>query len=42
MRYERYGMILLLILALTNVTGNLISGAISAVYTTLINLILLG
>lgn len=42
MRYERYGMILLLILALTNVTGNLISGAISAVYSTLINLILLG
>ena len=42
MRYERYGMILLLILALTNVTGNLISGAISAVYTTIINLILLG
>lgn len=42
MRYERYGMILLLILALTNVTGNLISGAISAVYTALINFILLG
>ena len=42
MRYERYGMILLLVLALTNVTGNLISGAISAVYTALVNLILLG
>ena len=42
MRYERYGMILLLILSLTNVTGDLISGAISAVYTTLVNLIILG
>ena len=42
MRYERYGMILLLILSLTNMTGDWISGAISAVYTALINLILLG
>ncbi len=42
MRYERYGMILLLILSLTNVTGDWISGAISAVYSALINLILLG
>ena len=42
MRYEHYGIILLLILSLTNVTGDLISGAISIVYTALINLILLG
>ena len=42
MRYERYGMLLLLVLALTDVTGNLIGGAISAVYTALLNLILLG
>ena len=42
MRYERYGMILLLVLTLTNVTGDLISEAIYAVYNALINLILLG
>ena len=39
MRYERYGMILLLLLALTNVGGGLIGGAISAVYTGLCSLI---
>ena len=42
MRYERYGMILLLILSFTDVTGNLISGGISYVYSALVNLILLG
>ena len=42
MRYERYGMILLLVLTLTNVTGDLISEAIYTVYNALINLILLG
>ena len=42
MRYERYGMILLLILTLTNVTGDFISKAIYTVYYALINLILLG
>ena len=42
MRYERYGMILLLILSFTNVTGSLISGGISYVYSALVNLILLG
>lgn len=42
MRYERYGMVLLLILSLTDVTGSLISGGISYVYSALVNLILLG
>ena len=42
MRYERYGMILLLILSLANVTGDFISGGISYVYSALLNLILLG
>lgn len=42
MRYERCGMILLLVLAVSNIGGDLISGAISAVYSALINLILLG
>ncbi|MBE6961000.1 MAG: site-2 protease family protein [Ruminococcaceae bacterium] len=42
MRYERYGMILLLVLSLANVTGDFISDGISSVYTALINLILLG
>ena len=42
MRYERYGMILLLILSFTDVTGSLISGGISYVYSALVNLILLG
>lgn len=39
MRYERYGMILLLILSFTDVGGNAISGAILAVYRTFCNLI---
>ena len=42
MRYEQYGMILLLVLTLTNVTGDFISEAIYTVYCALINLILLG
>jgi Zn-dependent protease len=39
MRYERYGMILLIVLSFTDVGGNAISGAISAVYGALCNLI---
>ena len=42
MRYERYGMILLLILSFADVTGSLISGGISYVYSALVNLIVLG
>ena len=42
MRYERYGMILLLILSVADVTGSLISDGISYVYSALVNLILLG
>lgn len=38
MRYERYGIILLLVLSLTNVGGGVIGGAISGVYGLLINL----
>lgn len=39
MRYERYGMLLLILLALTNVGGNAIGGLINAVFTWLCNLI---
>lgn len=39
MRYERYGMCLLLLLSFTNFGGNVISGVISWVYRFLINLI---
>lgn len=39
MRYERYGMLLLIVLSFTDIGGNLISGAIAAVYGALINLI---
>jgi len=39
MRYERYGMLLLILLSVTNVGGTAISNAISAVYNALINLI---
>ena len=42
MRYERFGILLLLALSYFNVTGKLISGAIAAVYELLINLIILG
>ena len=38
MRYERYGMLLLLALSYFGVTGNLISGAIQSVYLGLFNL----
>ena len=38
MRYERYGMVLLLALSYFGVTGNLISGAIQGVYLALVNL----
>lgn len=39
MRYERYGMLLLILLFLTNAGGGLISRAITAVYTTMVNLL---
>ena len=39
MRYERYGILLLLALSLLGVTGNFISGAIVRVYETMFNLI---
>ena len=39
MRYERYGMLLLLLLSFANVGGGLISRAIAAVYTAMINLL---
>lgn len=39
MRYERYGLLLLLALSLLGVTGGLISGAIYRVYEALFNLI---
>ena len=39
MRYERYGMLLLLALSLLGVTGNFISGVIVRVYETMFNLI---
>ena len=42
MRYESFGILLLLALSYFNVTGKLISGAITAVYDLLINLIILG
>ena len=42
MRYESFGILLLLVLSYFNVTGKLISGAITAVYDLLINLIILG
>ena len=42
MRYEHLGILLLLALSYFNVTGKLISGAITGVYNTLINLIVLG
>lgn len=38
MRYERYGMIVLLLLSFTNVSGRFISSAINGVYAMLINL----
>lgn len=38
MRYERYGMLLLLLLSWLGLTGNLISGAIMSVYGFLLNL----
>ena len=38
MRYERYGILLLLLLSYAGVTGNLISGAIQSVYLGLFNL----
>lgn len=39
MRYERYGIILLLLLSFTDVGGNAISGAISAVYNAFCSLV---
>jgi len=42
MRYEHLGILLLLALSYFNVTGKLISGAITAVYELLIDLIILG
>ena len=39
MRYERYGILLLLALSLLGVTGNFISGGIVRVYETMFNLI---
>ena len=39
MRYERYGILLLLALSLLGVTGNFISGVIVRVYETMFNLI---
>ena len=39
MRYERYGMLLLILLSLTNVGGSLISGAIGAVYSAMVNIL---
>ena len=39
MRYERYGILLLLALSLLGVTGNFISGVIGRVYETMFNLI---
>lgn len=39
MRYERYGMLLLLLLSFANVGGGLISRAIAAIYTAMINLL---
>lgn len=39
MRYERYGMLLLLLLSFANVGGGLIIRAIAAVYTAMINLL---
>ena len=38
MRYERYGMILLLLLSWLGLTGNLIGNAIMGVYGFLLNL----
>lgn len=39
MRYERYGMLVLILLSFTNVGGGVLSRAILAVYTGLVNLI---
>ena len=39
MRYERYGMLLLIVLSLMNVGGGLINQAIAAVWTGLYTLI---
>jgi Zn-dependent protease len=39
MRYERFGMLLLIVLSFTNAGGHAISSAISAVYNLLVNLI---
>ncbi|MEA4993436.1 MAG: site-2 protease family protein [Oscillibacter sp.] len=39
MRYERYGMLLLLLLSFANVGGGLIGRGISGVYTAMVNLI---
>ena len=39
MRYERYGMLVLILLSFTNIGGGLLSRAIMAVYTGLVNLI---
>ena len=39
MRYERYGMLVLLALSFLGVTGNLISGAIFRIFELFFNLI---
>lgn len=39
MRYERYGMLVLILLSFTNIGGGMLSRAIMAVYTGLVNLI---
>lgn len=39
MRYERYGMLVLILLSFTNIGGGMLSRAILAVYTGLVNLI---
>ena len=39
MRYERYGILVLLLLSWLGLTGGLIDGAIMRVYTALFNLI---
>ena len=39
MRYERYGMLVLILLSCTNIGGGMLSRAIMAVYTGLVNLI---
>lgn len=39
MHYERYGMLLLILLSMTSLGGGLISGAVTAVYSGMMNLI---